>query len=62
MYCKSCRRYVASDREQTGLCALFGDKDLIAVNATVIDSTEDDLLPCHAEVGENFGCVHYETK
>ena len=54
--------YFPNDGENKGTCIEFGDDEQIKQNSTITDYSEDDLKPYHLEVGENFGCIHYEHK
>ena len=59
--CIKCLHYIAkNEASKTGSCTKIGDEILIADNKTIIDTREEDLQPYSIEVGENFGCIHWE--
>lgn len=59
--CKKCLHYIPNNETaKTGSCTQMGDEIMIADNKTIIDTLEDDLQPLSIEVGENFGCIHWE--
>jgi len=59
--CKECVHYNNQEGEHKGTCMIMGLKRLISNNSTITDCSEDDLQPYYAEVGENFGCIHFDN-
>ena len=60
--CKDCNLYVADEGLKKGTCVIMGTAELIENNSTITDRSEEDIYPYHTEVGENFGCIHFESK
>ncbi len=58
--CKSCLHYTADPGKTKGSCTIMGDDELIKNDSTITDWSEDDKQPYHLDVGENFGCIHWE--
>jgi hypothetical protein len=61
MKCKECVWFIHDEESHIGSCVMFGNKELIKKNQTVFDDLTKTKIPL-CEVGENFGCINFESK